>query len=181
MAAVFKKKYPIPMPDGAEIFERRGKTFARWTNGKGQERTAEVLDDGRVQFVSDYWYVRYTDADGKMRRQSTGCRDKQAAEKKLVDILVQLDKIRVGVISQEEMAAVAHSETPIAKHTKQYLEDLSVRTIRGRRISPKHVWNVGQALGRIVRECGFKTLKDIGRREVQRWMDKTVTTPRNPK
>ena len=79
MAAVYKKKYPIPMPDGAEIITRRGKKVAQWTNGKGQERTAEVLGNKRVQFVSDCWYVRYNDASGKMRRESTGCRDKQAA------------------------------------------------------------------------------------------------------
>jgi len=73
MAAVYKKKYPIQMPDGAEIITRRGKTIARWTNGKGQERTAELLDDGRVQFVSDCWYIRYTDASGKMKRASIHC------------------------------------------------------------------------------------------------------------
>ena len=65
MAAIYKKKYPIPAPDGAEIITRRAKKLARWVNGKGQERTAELLDDGRVQFVSDCWYVRYRDAAGE--------------------------------------------------------------------------------------------------------------------
>ena len=97
MAAVYKKKYPTPMPEGAEVIERRGKKMARWTNGKGQERMAEVLNDGRVQFVSDCWYVRYTDASGKMRRESTGCRDKRAAERALADILSNVEKVKVGV------------------------------------------------------------------------------------
>ena len=83
MATVYKKKYPIPMPDGAEIITRRGKRLARWQSGKGQVRTAEVLADGRVQFVSDCWYIRYRDSAGRMRRESTGCRDRQAAEKVL--------------------------------------------------------------------------------------------------
>jgi len=180
MAAVYKKKYPIQMPDGAEIISRRGKTVARWTNGKGQERMAEVLDDGRVQFVSDYWYIRYTDASGKMRRQSTGCRDKRAAERALADILSNVEKVKVGVISPTEIAAASHLDTPLTKHTAYYLADLAARNVRGRRVSPKHVKHVREGLSRVISECGFRTLRDIDRRAVQRWMDKKATSPRNP-
>ncbi|NOX54529.1 MAG: site-specific integrase [Planctomycetes bacterium] len=180
MAAVYKKKYPIPMPDDAEIIDRRGKKLARWTNGKGQERTAEVLDDGRVQFVSDYWYIRYTDASGKMRRQSTGCRDKRTAEKVLADILSNVEKVKAGVMSQSEVAAVGHLDTPLDKHIKDYLADLAVKMIRGRRVSPKHIRHVRKELGRVVRECDFKTLRDIDRQALQRWMDKLARTPREP-
>ncbi|MBN1846108.1 MAG: site-specific integrase [Sedimentisphaerales bacterium] len=180
MAAVYKKKYPIPMPEGAETIERRGKTMARWTNGKGQERMAKVLDDGRVQFVSDCWYVRYTDASGKMRRESSGCRDKRAAERALADILGNVEKVKVGVISPAEIAAVGHLDTPLTKHTAHYLADLAARNVRGRRVSPKHVKHVREGLTRIISECGFSTLRDIDRRTVQRWMDKKATSPRNP-
>jgi len=179
MAAVYKKKYPIPMPDGAEIITRRGKKVARWTNGKGQERTAEVLGKDRVQFVSDCWYVRYNDASGKMRRESTGCRDRQAAEKMLADILANIKKIKAGVMSQNEMAAVSHLDTPFSKHTKNYLTSLAAKTIRGRKVSPKHVRHVRDALTRLVHDCGFKTLRDIDRQKMQRWMDKKATLPRN--
>ncbi len=68
MAVIYRKKYPIPMPEGAEIISRRGKKFARWQNGKNQTRTAEVLEDGRVMFVADCLYVRYRDSAGKDRR-----------------------------------------------------------------------------------------------------------------
>ena len=180
MAAVYKKKYPTPMPEGAEIVERRGKKMARWTNGKGQERIAEVLDDGRVQFISDCWYVRYTDASGKMRRESTGCRDKRAAERALADILSNVEKVKVGVVTPTEMVAVGHLDTPLTKHTGHYLADLAVRNVRGRRVSPKHVKHVRDGLTRVISECGFKTLRDIDRRAVHRWMDKKATSPRNP-
>ena len=53
MAAVYRKKYPIPMPAGAEIITRRGQKLARWKSGKGPVRTAEVLDTQRVRFISD--------------------------------------------------------------------------------------------------------------------------------
>jgi len=180
MAAVYKKKYPIPMPDGAEIITRRGKTMARWTNGKGQERTAELLDDGRVQFVSDCWYIRYTDASGKMKRASSGCRDKQAAEKMLADVLAKVEKVKAGVLSHNEMTAAGHLDTPVGKHTKDYLRHLAAKTVRGRRVSAAHVKNVREKLRRVIRECRFCTLKDIDRQEVQRWMEKTAQTPRDP-
>lgn len=181
MAAVYRKRYPIAMPEGAEVVTRRGRTVARWTNGKGQKRTAEVLADGRVQFVSDCWYLRYRDATGKMRRRSSGCRDKQAAEKMLADTLADVEKVKAGVMSHREMTAAGQLDTPIGKHIEEYLRALSRKTVRGRRISPKHVVHVRRKLQRLVRECPLRTLRDLDRPTVQRWMEKTATTPRRPK
>lgn len=179
MATIYRKKYPIPMPPGAEIVTRRGQKLARWQSGKGQVRTAEVLDDKHVQFVSDCWYVRYRDADGVMRRETTGCRDKQAAEKFLADILAGVDKVKAGVMSAEEMAAGDRVEEPIGRHVDDYLAQLAVKTVRGRRVSPKHVAHVREQLDRVVRECRFRRLKDINRQALQRWMNKLASQPRD--
>lgn len=78
------------------------------------------------------------------------------------------------------MAAAGQLETPIAKHTKDYLRQLAGKTVRGKRVSSKHVEHVRNHLARVVRECGFSKLKDIDRQTVQRWMSKTVHTPRDP-
>jgi len=179
MATVYKKMYPIPMPDGAEISTRHGKKVAKWESGKGQVRTAEVLDGNRVMFVSDCWYVRYRDADGVMRRETTGCRDKQAAEKFLADLLARVDKVKGGVMSVEELSVGDHAVEPINKHVEDYLAQLAVKTVRGRRVSPQHVENVRRQLERVVRECRFKRLKDITRQAVQRWMNQLVSQPRD--
>jgi len=179
VTAVYKKKYPIPMPQDAEIIIRCGRKLARWQSGKNQLRRAEVLDDGRVRFVSDCWYVRYRSASGRMRRQSTGCRDRQAAEKVLADILAKVEKVKAGVMSQDEIAAAGQLETPIAKHTKDYLRQLAAKTVRGKRVSAKHVDHVRSHLDRVVHECGFGRLKDIDRRAVQHWMNKTAHAPRD--
>ena len=179
MATIYKKKYPIPTPEGAGIITRRGQKLARWESGKGQFRSAEVLDEQHVQFVSDCWYVRYRDADGWMRRESTGCRDKQAAEKVLADILAGVDRVRAGVMSHDEMTASGQLEAPIGRHAKDYLAQLAVKTIRGRRISPKHVGHVREHLDRVFPECRFERLKDINRQALQRWMNKLIQTPRD--
>ena len=177
MATIYKKKYPIPKPAGAEIITRRGKKLARWQNGKKQVRTAEVLDDGRVMFVADCWYVRYRDSNGKYQRQSTGCRERQAAEKVLADILGGVEKVKSGVMSREEMAASNGLEAPIGKHIENYLSQLAAKIIRGRRVSPRHVKYVGEKLDRVIKECRFAMLKDLDRQVVQRWMTKLTHTP----
>ena len=179
MAAVYRKKYPIPIPDSAEIITRRGQKLARWKSGKGQVRMAEVLDKNRVRFVSDCWYIRYRDASGVMRRQSTACRDKQAAEKVLADVLADVEKVKAGIMSHQEMSAAGQRETPITSHVQDYLAHLAARTVRGGRISPKHVNHVRAQLGRIVKECRFHLLKDINRQSVQQWINRLAQTARN--
>ena len=179
MATIYRKMYPIPMPQNAEIIIRRGERLARWTSGKGQIRIAPVVDDKHVQFVSDCWYVRYRDADGGMRRESTGCRDKQAAEKVLANILAGVDKVKAGVMSREEMTASDELNTPIDRHVKQYLAQLAIKTIRGRKVSPKHVGHVREQLDRVIRECRFRRLRDITRQALQRWMNKLASQPRD--
>ena len=180
MATVYRKKYPIPMPKGAEVVVRRGRKVARWRNGKRQVRTAEVLDDGRVQFVSDCWYIRYRDADGIMRRESTGCRDRQAAEKVLADRLAEVEKVKAGVMSKEEMTAAEQVDTPLRQHVKDYLAELAVRTVRGRRVSARHVRHVRDQLNRMIRDWRFRLLRDVTRKAVQRWMVKAAGLPRDP-
>jgi hypothetical protein len=115
MAIVFRKTYPIPISAGAEIVTRRGEKVARWESGKRQVRYAEVLDDGRVMFVSDCWYIRYRNTDGVMTRETTGCREKQAAEKYLADVLARVDKVKAGVMSVEELAVGDRVVEPIGR------------------------------------------------------------------
>jgi hypothetical protein len=44
----------------------------------------------------------------------TGCRDKQAVEKVLADILAGVDRVRAGVMSHDEMTASDQLEAPTA-------------------------------------------------------------------
>jgi len=171
MATIYKKKYPIPMPDGAEIVTVRGRAVARWTNAKNQVRTAEVLDDGRIQFVSDCWYMRYRDAEGIMRRGSTGCRDKQAAQKKLADVLASVEKVQAGIITSQEKQIATHAERLLSEHVEDYLQHLARKRIRGRKVSPMYRKNLRGRLERLIADCGWRRLRDITRERMERWLD----------
>ena len=81
-------------------------------------------------------------------------------------------------MTREEMATSAQLQTPIGKHIKNYLSQLAMKTIRGRRVSSKHVEYVRERLERVIRECRFQTLKDLDRQVVQRWMARLAKRPR---
>ncbi len=171
MASIYKKKYPIPIPAGATVVNRNGKKLARWTSGKGQIRESELLADGRIEFVSDYWYVRFRDADGKMRRQSTGCRDKQAAQKILSDTVADVEKIKSGIISAQEKQVASHAGRTLADHVEDYLQHLRRKRVRGRKVSAQYRKNVEGRLNRLVKECRLRQLRDISREAIEKWLD----------
>jgi len=171
MATIYRKKYPVPLPDGAEIITRRGKRLARWTSGKGQVRTAPLLDDGRIMFISDCWYVRWRDADGDMRRRSTRCRDEQAARKVLSDILADVEKVKSGILTSQEKEVASHSATPLPGHLTDYLGHLERKHVRGRKVSKAYRRNVKGRLKRLFDECAFGRIGDISREAMEKWLD----------
>ncbi len=171
MAGLYKKKYPIQMPEGAEVFERNGRRLARWTSGNNKTLTAEVLEDGRVLFVSDYWYMRYRNAEGVYRRESTRCRDKQAARKILSDIMANVEKVQAGIITPQENQIAAHAERPLSQHVEDYIQHLARKRIRGRKVSGAYRNNIRARLTRIITECDWRLLRDITRDRMERWLE----------
>lgn len=37
MGTVYRETHTKPLPDGAELFTRKGEQFARWTDGRGRK------------------------------------------------------------------------------------------------------------------------------------------------
>jgi len=46
MASIYRKKYTRPIPEGAQVLQRDGKKWVRWTDGNGEMRTAPVTPCG---------------------------------------------------------------------------------------------------------------------------------------
>ena len=172
MANLYKKTYPMSMPKGAEIVTRRGKKVARWMNGRGNEKTAPLHEDGRrMIYVSDVWYARYKDTDGRERRISTGCRDEQAAGKVLSDLLGEVEKVRAGIVTPKELETAEQARRPICEHVADYLNHLKSKRVRGRKVSAHYRRNVKGRLYRLIGECGFCKLSDITSEVMAAWMD----------
>ncbi len=172
MANLYRKTYTRALPDGAEVFTRRGKKLAKWTDGRGRKQTAELARDGeKVILESAVWYARYRDADGVEKRVSTGCRDEQPARQVLADLLSEAEKVRSGILTRGEAQTVGHADRALAEHFADYMDFLKAKTVRGRRVSAAHRYNVGKQLARLARECGFRRIREVSRQQVIRWMN----------
>ena len=55
MGSVYRESYTKPLPNGAELFTRKGERFARWTDKRGRKRAAKVTTgrDGSPRVVSE--------------------------------------------------------------------------------------------------------------------------------
>ena len=170
MAHVFKKTVTRPLPPDAEIFERKTGREARWKErgGKGKLRTAPVTTVGgvdRIKIQIATYYCRYRNGDDLMVEESTGCRDKAAAQRVLNERLARAEKIRSGLISTDELNISVHLSTPIADHVEAYLVHLEASEA-----SAKHRSETRRRLVRILSGCGFRTLGDLDKEKAERWL-----------
>jgi len=187
VASIYRRTTKRLLPEKAEIITRRrrrrgrpadGKAatktlkVAQWTDGRGRKHEAELAPDGRHVLIEvPTWYARYRDADGVEQRRSTGCRDEQAARQTLAGWLAEADKIRSGALTREEADTARHSGTRLAEHFTDYLDFLKAKTVRGRKVSAAHRYNVEKQLARVAKECGFPRIGDIIRAKMVRWMN----------
>ena len=158
------------MPEDAALVKQRNGTVARWVDGRGKTRTARVtvLQDGtsRLCFESPVWFARYRDADGRVVEVSTQCRDKAAAQCVLNEYTTREEKVRAGIMSSTEAAAMDYAHVPLSRHLDDHLASLRARgvhpnTIKGRRYYIETVFGA----------CGFKRLSDLSRSAAERWLN----------
>ena len=101
MGTLIKIWKTIPMPTGATV-GRSG--TVTWT-AKGKKRTGKLSAiPGRVSVQSDTWTAQFTDETGKMQRISTKTTVRSVAEKLLSRYQTEVDRIRTGVATREELS-----------------------------------------------------------------------------
>ena len=121
---------------------------------------------------SSTYTAKYRDGSGVVRKVTTGCRSLDAAKAVLVELVTRADKVRSGKWTAAEDAVLDHQTTPLDRHITAYLDHLRHKRGKGGKpkVSAKHVVNVEHRLGRLARQCGFKLLRDLNRRAVDRWV-----------
>jgi integrase len=171
MASVYKQKKYRPIPENAEIIRRRGHKIARWDDRRGTRREAPLSEDGsQVIIESGPYWGKYRDHNSVVKRRSTGCRDKQSAEKKLQDWLTEADRVDSGLVTTEELNARQRAKRPIDEHLEAYIAFLRHKTTRGRRTNPVHVANVKSQIKQIITDRRFAQIVNISRSAVEKWM-----------
>ena len=169
MGQVFKKRYTMPIPPGADVAVRDAQRIARWRLRNGQHRTAEVVDcaDGklRVRGQSKFYLARYRDGNGQIVDVKTKCRDVVAARAVLARLERRAELVRAGVLTAAEDETADHAGAPLNKHFDAYERHLHAKSGDPRRISM-----LRRRLERLARECGFSRLNRMSAGPVDRWL-----------
>ncbi len=180
MAHLFRQAATRPMPEGAKLFTRDGAEYARWTARGGKTRTAKVATgpDGvrRIQTESATWFVRLRLADNSLCAVSTGCRDKSAAASRMAELVAEQEKIRAGIITRREASTAHHGRMDFAATVGDFVDGM-----RARGCAVKSCGEWKRYLLVAGRDgLGWRTLRDMDRGELERWLSMRAVTPKNP-
>ena len=133
-----------------------------------------MKNDKRVQ--SKIWWGQYRlDGDPKYTRLSLGVTDKRVAERKLEELVRDLERERAGLLSPKgERDAAA---MPLSDLLEQFIEELKAR---GR---SRDYWRkIEQRVQRVLTDLSWKYLRDVNREQYLAWRRKlTVETTLNPR
>jgi len=166
MGSLIKIWKTLPMPAGAKIGRNGTVTWL----AKGKKKTGKMSSiPGRVTVQSDTWTAQFTDEHGKMQRISTKTTVRSVAEKILVQYQTEVDRIRTGVATREELSKA---------HLRLVTLDKAVEQFRTKMVAagntPKHIKDTKKAILLICEETGIEVLTDIRRETIERWMAQEV-------
>lgn len=168
MASVYRKSYTKPLPEGAELFTRRGEQFARW-RVDGKLRTARVTTGKnggpRIRIEAATYSAKYRDGAGIVQESATGCRDKTAAQAILSELVARAERVKSGLVSAADDAAMDHQHTPLTEVLATYVDHLRAK---GR--SATHITDCEQLAKQAFSECGSTSLRDLAGEPLQRWL-----------
>ena len=169
MGTVYRATYTKPIPNGAEIFTKSGKRFARWKNSKGRKQVSPVTTgkDGTDRLIveSPIYVAKYRDGSGHVCKVSTGCRDEDAARSVLGKLERRAELVKAEVISTGEAATADHQQTPIADHFAAY-----VNHVRAKGATGAHIADLKRKAERLFAEC-FTSLRDIDAEKLESWLN----------
>jgi integrase len=173
MSRVYKKPLYRPIPENATIIqERDGKKYACW-NRNNREMKAEVVESkngSRIVTESQFFIARFTDANGRFRERSTGCRDRKAAEHKLNTWLQEIEKVKSGILSQDEFE--------ISKRISDKIEDLIPlfeEYLKSKGVTQGYLKSIMAKITKICQCCNFKLMAEMNGTILLRWLNKQVT------
>ncbi len=168
MATVFKKKITRPLPKGAVLFSKGGKTHARWT-ARGRECTAVVSGRKGAQRVcvdSGTFYARITLADGSRKDVSTGCRTRVAANAVAARLDAEQERIKAGIITENELITAGNRREPLADGRKSF-----IASMRAHGRTDAHIARTEAYLDKVEKTLGWHTVQEMDRRSLEKWLE----------
>ena len=162
MGSLIKIWKTIPMPVGAKIGRNRTVTWS----AKGKKKTGKMSSiPGRVTVQSDTWTAQFTDEHGKMQRVSTKTTVRSVAEKLLTRYQTEVDRIRTGVATRDELSKVHFRLVTLEKALEQFRTKM---VAAGN--TPKHIKATNNGILLVCEATGIDSLTDIRRETIERWI-----------
>ena len=166
MGSLIKIWKTIPMPEGATVGKNGTVT---WTV-KGKKRTGKMSSiPGRVTVQSDTWTAQFVDENGKPQRISTKTTVRSLAEKILAKYQTEVDRIRTGVATREELSKAQFRLVTLDKALEQFRTKMIADGS-----SNRHIVETQKKIIQICNEAGIDSLLDIRRESVERWIANEV-------
>jgi integrase len=170
MATLFKKQFTKPIPADAKIVSRtvtgESKQFAQWIDRKGKRRSAELTAGGeRIKAEAATWTAKYRDGEGVVCEVATGCRDKQAAQSVLDELMRRAELVKAKVLSPDQDKIADHQRTPLSDHLAQYIDHLKVRGVNADRLKTTET-----RMKLTASACRWRWLADLNVDSLERWL-----------
>ena len=131
MGDIYKSFYTAPIPDGAKI---KGQTVT-WTDKRGQKKTGKLSGTDRVLIETAKYIARYRDERGKLKKVATNCKSKDAAQHFLRQKEMEVERIRAGLMTREELTRTTHNAESIGTHLDAFDQSRHAKTTTKRQIS----------------------------------------------
>lgn len=166
---IFKKNITRPIPKGAELFERSGQRFAKWTDKLGQKFEAPLNDTNRIQVQSETFYCSYLGASGKVITVSLETSDEKLAYRRFLELTKQSAGIRSGELSPSDLQKSENKKIPIADLVMEFDD-----WIRGKGTTDRHNRAVISRLKSPIGMINLKAVGDICRCDAVKLIDKAT-------
>ena len=107
----------------------------------------------------------------KITYKSLRTKDKEVARKRLNDLYRQMEREEEGLATPEKIKQAA--QTSLSQHLRSYISDLEMTCT-----SSKHTQVCNNRINKLIRECGWKKLKDIDASSFREWRAGKKKTPK---
>jgi integrase len=167
MGSVIRVWKTIPMPEEATV----GRNGVVTWKVRGKKRTGKLSGTDRVSMQVDTWTAKFTDETGKVRCVPTKTTNREVAERMLAQYEKEVDRVRTGVTTREELDRAQVKSMPLDDLLEQFHTKM---TADGS--TATHIGNVYQKITTLFADCEIDTLAKIRRETVERWIANEVKT-----
>jgi len=161
------------MPEEATVNGRDG--TVTWIV-KGKKRTGKLSKSGKVSIQANTWTAQYTDETGKVRRVSTKTSNRSEAEKILARYETDIDRIRAGIATREELTHVEARKVTLDEALERFRTKMVATGC-----TQQHINLTLQRVFQFCCETGIDALAQLRRETVERWLanevQKKILTP----